>query len=121
MIHTQESHGFYNDVKLKDKDDYCGVGYRSVFLRDFVDKHYNYCLYSGLTISGINAEVAPAQWEYQIGPVEGIQAGDQLLLSRYLLVRLAEEYKGYSFHPKPLPGDWNGSGCHTNKFDEKRH
>ena len=34
---------------------------------------------------------------------------------RYILLRTAEEY-GYSidFNPKPLKGEWNGSGCHTN-------
>jgi glutamine synthetase len=21
---------------------------------------------------------------------------------------------GVTFHPKPIPGDWNGSGCHCN-------
>jgi glutamine synthetase len=48
----------------------------------------------------------PAQWEYQVGPSEGVEASDQLWLSRYLLLR--------SFDPKPIPGDWNGAGCHTN-------
>jgi glutamine synthetase len=31
-------------------------------------------LYSGVKISGTNAEVMPAQWEYQIGPCLGIES-----------------------------------------------
>jgi glutamine synthetase len=59
--------------------------------------------------------VGPAQWEYQIGPVAGgVAAADQLIVSRYLLLRLAERHGvRISFHPKPLVG-YNGSGCHTN-------
>ena len=36
-------------------------------------------------MSGTNAEVMPAQWEYQVGPTEGIDMGDDLWVSRYLL------------------------------------
>ena len=36
-------------------------------------------------VSGTNAEVMPAQWEYQVGPTEGIDMGDDLWVSRYLL------------------------------------
>ena len=33
---------------------------------------------AGLGISGINAEVMPGQWEFQIGPVGALEVGDQV-------------------------------------------
>ena len=94
---------------------YCSVGANNTFGRQIIDMQYEYCLYAGLQISGINAEVAPGQWEYQIGPVEGINAGDQLYIARYILHRICEKYNiTIDMEPKPLKGNWNGSGCHTN-------
>lgn len=94
---------------------YCGVGTGKVFGRDIVEAHYKACLYAGINISGTNAEVMPGQWEYQVGPCEGIELGDQLWMSRFLLHRVAEEFGvKVTFAPKPIPGDWNGAGLHTN-------
>jgi len=95
---------------------YCGAGTGKVVARDLIEAHYRACLYSGVNISGINAEVMPSQWEFQVGPCEGIEMGDHLWMARYLLVRIAEMWSvKVSFHPKPLTqGDWNGAGCHSN-------
>ena len=43
---------------------YCGVGANKVYGRDIVEAHYRTCLYSGVNISGTNAEVMPAQVIY---------------------------------------------------------
>jgi len=57
----------------------------------------------------------PAQWEYQIGPCVGIELGDHMWISRWLLHRIGEEFGAkVTFKPKPIPGDWNGAGLHTN-------
>lgn len=97
---------------------YCSVGTGNCYGRVVSDQHYECCLKSGLHISGTNAEVAPGQWEFQIGPVQGINAAHELLLARYFLVRLTEYHNlKVTFHPKPeilRKGEWNGSGCHTN-------
>lgn len=94
---------------------YCGVGTGKVMCRDIVEAHYKACLYAGIQISGTNAEVMPAQWEYQVGPCLDINLGDQLWMSRFLLHRVAEEFGAkVTFAPKPIPGDWNGAGLHTN-------
>merc|ERR1719413_212487 len=94
---------------------YCGAGFDSAIGRPIADNHYKACLYAGVKIAGINAEVMPGQWEYQIGPCEGIQSGDHPWMSRYLMVRICEMYGvNVTFDPKPMSGDWNGAGCHTN-------
>lgn len=94
---------------------YCSVGTGNAFGRDIVEDHLRACVEAGLNLSGINAEVAPGQWEFQVGPVEGIDAGDQMILARYLLDRVAEKYKVMiNYEPKLIKGDWNGSGCHVN-------
>ncbi|GLE03478.1 hypothetical protein PINS_up012380 [Pythium insidiosum] len=94
---------------------YCGAGAHSAFGRLIVDAHYRACLYAGVKVSGINAEVMPGQWEYQVGPCEGMEAGDHLWISRYILLRVCEDFGvNVSWDPKPIPGDWNGAGCHTN-------
>ncbi|ROT77804.1 glutamine synthetase [Penaeus vannamei] len=94
---------------------YCGVGASKVYGRDVVEAHYRACLYTGINISGTNAEVMPAQWEFQVGPCEGINMGDDLWMARYLLHRVAEDFGiVVTLDPKPIPGDWNGAGMHTN-------
>jgi glutamine synthetase len=94
---------------------YCGAGHDSAIGRPVADTHYNACLYAGLKIAGINAEVMPGQWEYQIGPSVGIDSGDHMWMSRYLMLRVCELMGvNVTFDPKPATGDWNGAGCHTN-------
>jgi len=94
---------------------YCGVGTGKVQCRDIVEAHYKACLYAGIKISGTNAEVMPSQWEFQVGPCVGIELGDHLWMARFLLHRVAEEFGAkVTFNPKPIPGDWNGAGLHSN-------
>ena len=94
---------------------YCSVGNEDVAGRDMVEDHLDLCLEAGLEVSGINAEVMLGQWEYQVGPLPALEVCDQLWVARWLLERIGEEW-GYwvELHPKPIKGDWNGSGAHIN-------
>jgi glutamine synthetase len=108
--------GFEKDKMPRAQGDYyCGVGSENIIARDIAEEHMEKCLSIGLDLSGINAEVMLGQWEYQIGPVSSIDGCDQLWMSRYILQRVAEKSNvNISLHPKPMKGDWNGSGCHVN-------
>jgi len=94
---------------------YTSVGSQNTFGRDLVDEHLHLCLEAGLNVEGINAEVMMGQWEFQIFAKGACSAGDQIWLGRYLLERTAEKYGiVINWHPKPIKGDWNGSGMHAN-------
>ena len=94
---------------------YCGIGADEIWGRDVVEAHTEACIDAGLAISGTNAEVMIGQWEFQIGPLSPVDVGDQLWMARWLLYRIAEDYDiSAHLNPKPVEGDWNGAGMHTN-------
>lgn len=101
---------------------YCGVGADEVFGRNLVEEHAEACIEAGIMIYGTNAEVMPGQWEFQIGyrdipseTADPLTVSDHLWIARWLLYRIGEEYDiNARLHPKPVKGDWNGAGKHTN-------
>ena len=94
---------------------YCGVGGEKMVGREIVEAHAAACLKAGLSIEGTNAEVMMGQWEFQIGVLPAPMIGDQIWMARWLLHRIAEDFGVVvSFAAKPMKGDWNGAGAHTN-------
>lgn len=94
---------------------YCSVGGDRNFGREIVMKHMNYCITAGIAICGVNSEVAPSQWEFQVGVCDPFVIGDNLWMARYILNRVAELYNTcISYDPKPYGVKWSGSGAHTN-------
>lgn len=101
---------------------YCGVGADEAFGRELVEAHTEACIEAGLMIFGTNAEVMPGQWEFQMGyrgieneSADPLTVSDHLWIARWLLYRIGENFGvSATLHPKPVPGDWNGAGKHTN-------
>ncbi len=101
---------------------YCGVGADETFGRPLVEEHAQACLDAGIMLYGTNAEVMPGQWEFQIGyrgvdseSADPLTVSDHLWLARWILYRLGEDFGvTATLHPKPVQGDWNGAGKHTN-------
>ena len=117
LFHGSSPLGFGNERRFPAPQGpyYCGVGADEVKGRDLVEDHLHHCAKAGVRVSGINAEVMPGQWEFQIGPLSPLKVGDHLWIARWLLYRLGEKYGIHAtLDPKPVPGDWNGAGMHCN-------
>ncbi|MSP78158.1 MAG: glutamine synthetase [Dehalococcoidia bacterium] len=94
---------------------YCGIGAELAYGREIVEAHLEACLEAGLKIAGINGEVMPGQWEFQVGPIGSPEAADHLWIARWLMYRIAEDFGvSMTLAAKPMKGDWNGTGAHTN-------
>ena len=94
---------------------YCSVGSEFAIGREIIEEHMDACIAADINIEGINAEVMKGQWEYQVFAKGAKEAGDQVWAARYLMEMVAEKYGvRINLHPKPVKGDWNGSGMHAN-------
>jgi len=97
----------------EDENSYCSVGAKTCFARPFIERVMKYALLCKINLTGFNWEVAPGQAEFQVCSY-GLEAADDLILLRYLLQKIGEDFDyQILFHPKPI-GQWNGSGLHTN-------
>ena len=107
--------GFPNDGTVPEQGQfYCSVGTGNTYGRDIIECHYRACLHAGINVTGINAEVACGQWEYQVFG-KGMDGPDDSWMTRYILGRVCEKFGVVaSWEPKPIRGDCNGSGMHTN-------
>uniref|UniRef100_UPI003AAB55F8 glutamine synthetase-like n=1 Tax=Centroberyx gerrardi TaxID=166262 RepID=UPI003AAB55F8 len=99
---------------------YCSEPTNRMYGRDICTCHCNACLYAGVKISGTNPERKPSQWEFQVGPCEGIEIGDHLWVARYILQRVCEDFGVVaSLAPKPIAAAHDTSGCHANFSTEE--
>lgn len=94
---------------------YCGVGCDEIYGSHLIEEHTAACIDAGISIEGTNAEVMAAQWEFQIGILPPLEMADELWLARYLLYTVGVKHGiSIKLSPKPISGDWNGAGMHTN-------
>ena len=93
---------------------YCSVGDGNAYGREYFEEAQENCLKAGINLTGKNFEVCCGQMEMQVRN-EGIDVGDDMMMLRYILARTGEKYNyALDITAKPVKGDWNGSGCHTN-------
>lgn len=62
-------------------------------LHKFFDAHFQACLYAGIKISSAYfSENNSEKYECEIGEQDGLQAGDDLIIMRFLLERIAKDF-----------------------------
>lgn len=111
-----------DNIYVPKGDHYCGVGGNIILERNLMEVALDKLLYCNISITGLNAEVAPSQWEFQVCAV-GIKACDDLIMLRYICNRVFEVKEMFmELHPKidcVKKQSENGSGCHIN-FSTKK-
>ena len=93
----------------------------NVYGREIAEAHAAACMVAGILICGINAEVTPGQWEFQIGyrgfereSSDALAVADDVCLARFLLLRIAEQHGvKISFSGDAQNREWRGAAMHT--------
>ena len=112
LFHEGRPYGWPKDKMPPPQGDYyCGRNAGENIARE----HLEACIAADIAVSGINSEVMLGQWEYQIGAADPLKVSDDLWVARWLMEKICAKYGvTVSLDPKPIAGDWNGAGCHTN-------
>jgi glutamine synthetase len=63
---------------------------RAAAARRLSEAHVQLCLHAGLKLSACGEGDHAGLWSYKLGPLPGTELGDQLWISRHLLIRLSE-------------------------------
>ncbi len=105
----------------KEKDYRCGVGIDTAPHRPIAEMHSQVCLQSGLHFHSYASEGMKSQWSYSILPLDLISVSDELIMSRYVMERVAEiKGVGVNFEWSPVE-DWGKSSIiFTNETDGQR-
>jgi glutamine synthetase len=110
ILNRNDQQPYHNALQESNKY-YCGTQNGIVDGRTIAEAHLMACLKAGLMISGFQAREGPSQWAYGIGPGTGLAVSDELWLSRYILLRIADKFAAtISLQPKPFP-TLAGSHC----------
>lgn len=80
--------------------------------RQLADSHLRCCLFAGVRVTGADVHSLDGLHSYKIGPSPGVDLGDDLWTSRYLLQRVAEQHSAsVSWEPDSMPSE-RPLGCH---------
>ncbi|KAG2483515.1 hypothetical protein HYH03_017622 [Edaphochlamys debaryana] len=72
--------------------------------RVLADAHLRCCLFAGVKVTGADVHSLDGLHSYKIGPSQGVDLGDDLWTSRYLLKRVAEDHGQHvSWEPDSMP------------------
>ena len=95
---------------------YCGVGSDEVFGRELVEAHAEACIARRHSASSARTpRSCRRSGSSRSAPLGPLDVADELWLARWLLYRIGEDFGiSATLYPKPVKGDWNGAGAHTN-------
>ena len=79
-------------VLINTNQHYCSIGSNNAFGRKISEQAFHSCLEAGINVLSINSHIQPSQWEIQVGPDNGLNVSDHLLIVRYILLRIGEVF-----------------------------
>lgn len=71
---------------------YCSIGIDRTSGRNLAECHYKACVFAGINIKSFNSQRSISEWKFEIGPSEALDIADDLVMARFILHRIAEDF-----------------------------